>query len=819
MGNNPSTPQAPPGSTRSSRNSPRSRTVSLPSPADSPAHAQQQHRPHSSRRRKPSIELPDVQPSPQLPRRKGSDRPPVVDEELDPDPPEGQGGSLRGALQGKADHVVYGPRRQDDETTLLKTPPALVPTPTAAAAAAAAPPPPKPAAAMAIPGTGTPRPSPRTPGGGGPGARDGSLTNAGMGAIGASPLMDPDDTTHPGFGASARLTSAVLMSTENMPVVGSPPSREDVPGALAQRSRALGAGGSTTMTDSGGSTASGPGGGAGYDTPDAARSGTDVRRVVPSPQTSFGGAASSILAPSPSSTTAASYSSSAATATPASALPSHLPLPSHDELPMPHTASPSAPSAQPSDTVLAPVVPTDALPLASEAIPSGTSVIASPPGSGGPTTPTGGAFAPTDASGAGADGVEGAGPTYVAHDGSRVPSPAVLLPPAVFNAPVAALPIPLLSVPSQTIAQSLMAAAVDLGAGEGGVPTLIKWRDEDGQEAADVSKGKAAKGPRGVFVTGTFAKGWKTKIELRKTDPSDFSALIMLPPGPHRLKFIVDDEWKASKHLPVATDADGNLINYLQVNPRNSKIPVNVWAPPPPPQQQPASGPASSSTIKTSTATSAAATGVPVPTAVPTSAPVATSAVVASSTTTPATTPLGAPTSRAYVAGGSGYHNGVYWPVGPDEEGDGAGGGASLAAAGVHDPADDDHHWSQEIPAELVAWGEWEQQRDEIESAYYAAHPNGPDDGSTPPDFPPPPASAGVQPPTLPAQLEKGPLNHAAYVTQGSGDDNSILPKPDHSVINHLAASPIKGGFLSVGVTTRYKRKFVTIVYYKALNR
>ncbi|GAA5893922.1 hypothetical protein JCM8208_001278 [Rhodotorula glutinis] len=813
MGNNPSTPQAPPGSTRSSRNSPRSRTVSLPSTADSPAPAQQhQHRPHSTRRRKPSIELPDVQPSPQLPRRKGSDRPPVVDEELDPDPPEGQGGSLRGALQGKADHVVYGPRRQDDEATLLKTPPALVPTPTA--------PPPKPAAAMAIPGTGTARPSPRTPGGGGPGARDGSLTNAGMGAIGASPLMDPDDTTHPGFGASARLTSAVLMSTENMPVVGSPPSREDVPGALAQRSRALRAGGSTTTTDSGGSTASGPGGGgSGYDTPDTARSGTDVRRVVPSPQTSFGGAASSILAPSSSSTTtSASYSSSAATATPASALPSHLPLPTHDELPIPHTASPSPPSAQPSDTVLAPVVPTDALPLASEAIPSGTSVIASPPGSGGPTTPTGGAFAPTDGP---ADGAEGAGPMYVAQDGSRVPSPAVLLPPAVFNAPVAAIPIPLLSVPSQTIAQSLMAAAVDLGAGQGGVPTLIKWKNEDGQENADVRKGKAAKGPREVFVTGTFAKGWKTKIELRKTDPSDFSALISLPPGPHRLKFIVDDEWKASKHLPVATDADGNLINYLQVNARNSKIPVNVWAPPPP-QPQPASGPASSSTIQTSTATSAAATGVPVPTAVPTSTPVPTSAGVvggASSTTTPTTTPLGAPTSRAYVAGGTGYHNGVYWPVGPDEEVDGAGGGPSLAAAGVHDPADDDHHWSQEIPAELVAWGEWEQQRDEIESAYYAAHPNGLDDGSTPPDFPPPPASAGVQPPTLPAQLEKGPLNHAAYVTQGSGDDNSILPKPDHSVINHLAASPIKGGFLSVGVTTRYKRKFVTIVYYKALKR
>ena len=64
-----------------------------------------------------------------------------------------------------------------------------------------------------------------------------------------------------------------------------------------------------------------------------------------------------------------------------------------------------------------------------------------------------------------------------------------------------------------------------------------------------------------------------------------------------------------------------------------------------------------------------------------------------------------------------------------------------------------------------------------------------------------------VQPPTLPAQLERGVLNATVLVAKGSGDDNSILPKPDHSVLNHLAASPIKGGLLSVGVTTRYRRK------------
>lgn len=114
----------------------------------------------------------------------------------------------------------------------------------------------------------------------------------------------------------------------------------------------------------------------------------------------------------------------------------------------------------------------------------------------------------------------------------------------------------------------------------------------------------------------------------------------------------------------------------------------------------------------------------------------------------------------------------------------------------------EDEEWTQEIPAGLIEWGEWEAERENYEIALESAKP--------PPasySLPPAPLGGGVPPPSLPAQLEKGPLNHAAYVTQGSGDDNSILPKPDHSVINHLAASPIKGGFLSVGVTTRYKRK------------
>ncbi|KAI8583800.1 hypothetical protein K450DRAFT_220035 [Umbelopsis ramanniana AG] len=80
------------------------------------------------------------------------------------------------------------------------------------------------------------------------------------------------------------------------------------------------------------------------------------------------------------------------------------------------------------------------------------------------------------------------------------------------------------------------------------VPTIITW----------------TQGGNNVYVTGTF-NGWKQKIHLVKSS-QDFSAVLELPPGTHRLKFIVDDEWKCSNDLEAATDPDGNLVNYIEVD-------------------------------------------------------------------------------------------------------------------------------------------------------------------------------------------------------------------------------------------------------------
>lgn len=419
------------------------------------------------------------------PRRKLSDRVPIVDDsegdgDNQDDGEDAPQGTLRGALQGKAEHVVYGPRRggEDAESrNVLMNPPSAAHQETLS----------KPVG-IAIPGTGPAAIPLRTPGGGAAGtAAGGSLTNAGMGAIGADALIDPDDQSHPGFGASARLTSEVMASTDRMPVVNSP-KHEDLPSGspftsadsvgTKMTASALDPVGAATATPDDASTVASTAAPTPSHSHEMLLDPSGSRRQIATPQTSFAGALSGILAP-------------AATAAAAPVVPGHSPMspPTEmHELPPPHTSSATPPISAPNDTVQAPPVPDEALPIASDEIPSGTSVIASPPSSV-PGSPAG-----------------------------TFPSPAVLLPPAVINAPVAAIPIPLLSVPSQTVAQNLIAAAVDLGAGDKGVPTLIKWKDEDGQERADDKKGKKARGPKEVFVTGTFAKGWKTKIELRKTE-------------------------------------------------------------------------------------------------------------------------------------------------------------------------------------------------------------------------------------------------------------------------------------------------------------
>lgn len=183
-----------------------------------------------------------------------------------------------------------------------------------------------------------------------------------------------------------------------------------------------------------------------------------------------------------------------------------------------------------------------------------------------------------------------------------------------------------------------------------------------------------------VFVTGTFT-GWRRKIPLVKKQ-NDFSLVLHLPPGTHRFRFLVDNEWRTSDDLAQATDSAGNLVNYIEISS------VNLPA-----------------------------------------------------------------LERSDRHGDLSEH------IKPKTE-----------------------VYVRKIPSYLI---------DAVERE--SPHP---------------------APPTLPPHLEKVILN----ANNTMKDDSSVLPNPNHVVLNHLSASSIRNNVLAVSATTRYRKKYVSTVLYKALD-
>lgn len=68
-------------------------------------------------------------------------------------------------------------------------------------------------------------------------------------------------------------------------------------------------------------------------------------------------------------------------------------------------------------------------------------------------------------------------------------------------------------------------------------------------------------------------------------------------------------------------------------------------------------------------------------------------------------------------------------------------------------------------------------------------------------------------PPFLPPHLETVILN----TNWTEKDDSSVLPIPNHVVLNHLATTSIKHNVLAVASVSRYSRKYVTQVLYAPL--
>ncbi|ORX33524.1 5'-AMP-activated protein kinase beta subunit, interation domain-domain-containing protein [Kockovaella imperatae] len=245
-------------------------------------------------------------------------------------------------------------------------------------------------------------------------------------------------------------------------------------------------------------------------------------------------------------------------------------------------------------------------------------------------------------------------------------------------------------------------APTEEGEADGSVSVPVRWEGSGKQ----------------VSVICDFADNWKKRIKLNKVD-GVFETILRVPPGQYRLKFLVDDSWRCSKNIPTATDNDGTLVNWLEVE-----------------------------------------------------------------------APKTEDESRAE------------WAM------------DSKPPAPKHEDIDDSQ-WTSTIPAPLFLYQYLEELPSTMSAEQWSQHYR---------DVPH--LTAVPQPPMLPRVLEKVIVNSDARkqlsdevlpgsATPAGTDDNSILAIPNHVILNHLTASAIKHGTLGVGTTTRYRKKFITTMYFK----
>ncbi|WVW78920.1 hypothetical protein I302_100883 [Kwoniella bestiolae CBS 10118] len=230
-------------------------------------------------------------------------------------------------------------------------------------------------------------------------------------------------------------------------------------------------------------------------------------------------------------------------------------------------------------------------------------------------------------------------------------------------------------------------------------------------------------GGKNVYVTGNFADNWKGRIKLHRST-HDFNTILRLPPGQYRLKFIVDDSWMCSKLISTATDDDGTLVNWIEVEtPKTEEEMRAEWA--------------------------------------------------------------------------------------------------MDAKPAVKEENDDESQWTTTIPPSLTLYQYIEELPNHFSPEEYSLFLK------SVPYLPNVPA-----PPTLPRILDKVIVNndskrlwdsHDPSMANQVGysgapatlDDNSILAVPNHVVLNHLTASAIRNGTLGVGTTTRYRKKYITTMFFK----
>ncbi len=79
-----------------------------------------------------------------------------------------------------------------------------------------------------------------------------------------------------------------------------------------------------------------------------------------------------------------------------------------------------------------------------------------------------------------------------------------------------------------------------------------------------------ARGATSVQLAGTFT-AWQPRVELRETEPGEWTVLVPLRPGVHDYAFVIDgDRWVADPHAPQVADDFGGTNSRISLPPLGS---------------------------------------------------------------------------------------------------------------------------------------------------------------------------------------------------------------------------------------------------------
>jgi hypothetical protein len=272
-----------------------------------------------------------------------------------------------------------------------------------------------------------------------------------------------------------------------------------------------------------------------------------------------------------------------------------------------------------------------------------------------------------------------------------------------------------------------------------------------------------------IYVTGTFC-AWDKKIKLHPNpNGRGYSAILPLPPGTHHIKFLVDGEMVTNPDMPTTVDWSNSLVNYYEVAAPEVSEPTTP-VPVAPAEPIPIRG-ANANKVESTTTPP----GLIVPGSVPKRPPPAPSTSLSSRAAAQQQEQQQQQQAAAAVAQQPQFQQ-------PPSQ-------------SKRDPSPEPqklktvplprHSYTTTIPSYLIDLDRYNTPHDD---RFLRA-------SRVLPTLPPPP--------TLPMFLGKSILNAGTP----QKDDASVLVIPNHTVINHLATSSIKGGVLAISATTRYKRK------------